>query len=376
MKFLSVPAMFNEEYLKKLQVLNNLNNEVKIIETYGSIPNFLFGSIRPANTIKQVTKEELIFYIKKSQELNIGFNYIMNTTILFEKEFTEEKKNELFSFIQEMIENGMTKITITIPFLIRIIRKKFPNLHIVASICLNVMSVQEIESLKELGVNTVVLAKDINRNFKILKNIIKNIQGVDIKLLCNTPCLLKCLDLGYHMNISAIQDNYLNQERIKVANNYLVSISAINCQLTRLKKPVEFLKGPWIRPEDLKIYNEIGIKFFKIDGRDKPESYILEVIKAYIEEKFEGNILYLLQGFYPKDKKEFLMIKNMEKLKIGVYLENNKLEGFLKGFLLNENICDKGCFNCNYCFSWSKNIEIDYDTKNFYEQHLIIKQKM
>ena len=372
MKYLSVPAMFNEDYLKKLNNLNNLNNSVKIIETYGSIPNFLFGSIRPANTIKQISKKDLIFYIKKSKELNLGFNYIMNTTVFSENEFTDDKKEELIKFIQELINAGMTKITIAIPLLIKFIRKNFPNLHIVASICLNVTSIQEIENLKSLGVNTVVLAKDVNRNFKLLKNIVKNIKEIDIKLLCNTPCLLRCLDLIYHMNVSALQDNYLKSNAS--SNEYFVSHAALNCQLTRLRNPIEFLKGPWIRPEDLKLYNDLGINFFKIDGRDKPESYVIEVIEAYIKEKFDGNFLYLLQGFYPKNREEFLKIRNMEILKIGIYLENSILDGFLSGFLNNENLCSNGCSNCNYCSTWSKNIEIDKNTKDFYEEHLILKK--
>lgn len=42
----------------------------------------------------------------------------------------------------------------------------------------------------------------------------------------------------------------------------------IKCTLIRFSNFKEMLKTRWIRPEDLKEYEEIGIDSFKITGRD------------------------------------------------------------------------------------------------------------
>ena len=106
MKYLSVPAMFTNEYLEKLNQMNKENKRgIKIYETYGSIPGYLVGSIRPSNTLKSITKEELFSYIKKGKELGIGFNYIMNSTVLDGFEYNKELKMEVINFIKVKLIN-------------------------------------------------------------------------------------------------------------------------------------------------------------------------------------------------------------------------------------------------------------------------------
>ena len=353
MKYLSVPAMFTNEYLEKLNQMNKENKRgVKIYETYGSIPGYLVGSIRPSNTLKSITKEELFSYIKKGKELGIGFNYIMNSTVLDGFEYNKELKMEVINFIKELVSVGLSKITISVPYLIKLVRKYFPNLHIVASICMEISSLQGLEDVRELGVNSVVMAKDTNRDFKLLRNILKNKGELSIKLLCTTPCIFKCSDLIYHMNFSSIQDN-------KLKNSYqitgkVIPHTAVRCQMRRLKNPVEFIKSPWIRPEDLDYYNKIGIEYFKIDGRDKTEDYNLEVINAYMNEEYDGNLLYLMQNYYPKNSLEFLTIDKLPNFKLGVFLDNKLLNNFINYFYDEGNPCNEGCQNCNYCENWKE----------------------
>ncbi len=364
MKYLSVPAMFSNSYIEQLYELNLKSKNTFIYETYGSIPNYLLGSIRPGNSLKQITEKDLLDYIKKSKEFGIEFNYIMNSTVINDFEFNEKVKKEMVSFINKLINAGLKRITLSIPYLIKFIRVNFPNLHIVASICMNISSVSELNSIIEMGANSFVIPKDLNRNFRLLKKFVKNKKNLTLKLLCTTPCLYKCSDLNYHMNISAYQDSVKN-------NNNSVPEAAINCQLKRFSYPVEFLKSPWIRPEDLKIYDSIGISYFKLDGRDKPEKYILEVIKAYFNEFFEGNLLYLFQGSYPKTEEDFYNLIGENTFKIGVFIDNKKLEKFIDGFLYEKLNCDDGCQNCNYCENWKdKVLKINEDFISFYSTYL------
>lgn len=362
MKFLSVPSMFSESYLYELNDINKKSKNVKIYETYGSIPNFLLGSIRPSNTIKNIDETFLLNYIKKSNEFGIGFNYTMNSTVLGNFEFDSSLKNELLIFIEKLSNAGLSKITVSVPYLIKFIHKHFPSLHIVASICMNINSVQELNAVEKMGAKSVVLPKDMNREISLLKKMIKNKGNLDLKLLCTTPCVSKCPDLNYHMNISSCQDNIISSNK----QNLTIPEAALNCQIKRLSSPVEFIKSPWIRPEDLKIYQDLGINYFKLDGRDKPEKYLLEVIKAYVNENFDGNLLFLIQGSYPKNKLELNNLITKNSFKIGVYLDNKKLDKFLINFINGKYDCSNGCYKCNYCEDWKNEaLIIDNTTTDF-----------
>lgn len=367
MKKLSVPAMFSKEYIQILNELNkNSKNGMFIYEVYGSIPNGPVGTIRPSDTLPKISKEYLLEYIKELKKTGIKFNYVMNSTVLDGSEYIAESRKEIISFIDEMVKAGLSGITVSVPFLIKLIRKNFKELKITASICMEINSVQGVKDVLELGADAIVLAKDVNRDFRMLEKIIKYTDK-EIKLLSTTPCIYKCSDLIYHMNLSSLRDNELKNS-FKVKGKFL-SHTAIRCQERRLKNLEEYIKSPWIRPEDLKVYEKIGIESFKIDGRDKPEEYNVEVIKAYMNEKYEGNLLYLMQNHYPKNRMIFEDLKNKkENVKgLAVYLDNSVLDEFLRPFEEKKVDCTVGCAECGYCNSWvEKSIFLDKENVEHY----------
>lgn len=368
----AVPAMYTESQLKDIVQLNkNSKNNRKVKELYGSIPSAPVGTIRPSVTLPTITIEELCDYIKRVNDAGIEFDYIMNSTVLDGSEYTKEGKQEIIEFVGKMVDSGLNTITITVPYIIRLIKKYYPKLNMTASICAEVESVQRALDFEEIGVNCIVPAKDINRDFKTLNNMNKACKS-NLKLLCTTPCLYKCSDLYYHMNLSSVRDNSL-QNSLKVKGNFM-SHTASRCQRRRLENLVEYIKSPWIRPEDLPYYEAIGINDFKLDGRDKTEEYNMDVLRAYMEGEHSGNLLYLMQNYYPKDKEEFDRIVNAQTddWRLCVYLDNTKLDGFIKHFASMKNTCEKGCTGCNYCQSWMEQSIMIY--KDNTDQYLDLLQ--
>ena len=364
---LSVPAMFDDDYLEKLHELNlNSSNNSYISEVYGSFPGAPVGTIRPSKTLPEISLEKVKNYIKLCNKYNITFNYIMNSTVLDGSEYSKEERKKILDFIDELVEYGLKRITITIPFLIKLVKRYFPNLHITASICAEVDSVKRALDFEELGVDCIVLAKDVNRDFNLIEQINKNFSG-EIKLLATTPCIFKCSDLFYHMNLSSIRDNDL-QYSFKVKGDF-ISHTAVRCQRRRLEHLEEYIKSPWIRPEDMRFYSNIGVNNFKIDGRDKSIEYNLDVITAYMNNKFDGNLLYLMQNYYPKNSSEMSMLSNSDSdfWRLAVFINNRLLDGFLEKFYTKKLNCNNGCKNCNYCNLWSeKVICIDKDNTDKY----------
>lgn len=348
----AVPAMYSETQLKELKKLNEKStNGRRIKEVYGSIPSAPVGTIRPSITLPSISIEKLCDYIRKVNSMGLEFDYIMNSTVLDGSEYTNDGKREIVEFVGKLIDAGLNTITISVPYLIRLIKKYYPNLNITASICAEIESVQRAKDFENIGVNCIVPAKDLNRDFKMLSNIKKACQA-NIKLLCTTPCIYKCSDLYYHMNLSSVRDNSL-QNSLKIQGDFL-SHTASRCQRRRLENVVEYIKSPWIRPEDLSYYEEIGIFDFKLDGRDKKEEYNLDVIKAYMEGHYDGNLLYLMQNYYPKNVEEFNSIveNTADYWKLCIYLDNKELDGFISHFSSMQSSCTKGCANCHYCDLW------------------------
>ena len=349
---LSVPSMYDEKYLVKLNELNcKSTNDTYITEVYGSLPNAPVGTIRPSITLPQVSIEYIKDYIKLSAKYNMNFNYIMNSTVLDGSEYIKEDRKKIVEFVKTLTDAGLTRITITVPFIVKLVKKYFPDLNITASICSEVDSVKRAIDFEELGVNCIVLAKDVNRDFALIEQINKNFKG-EIKLLATTPCIYKCSDLFYHMNLSSVRDNEL-QNAFKIKGKF-ISHTAIRCQRRRLENLDEYIKSPWIRPEDMDYYENIGIHNFKLDGRDRSMEYNLDVIEAYMNKSFDGNLLYLMQNYYPKNYAEMERLSNPSDdfWRLGVFLDNKKLDGFIKRFAEKKFDCNDSCENCKYCNMW------------------------
>ena len=100
-----------------------------------------------------------------------------------------------------------------------------------------------------------------------------------------------------------------------------------------------------IRPEDIKAYNEIGLKHFKITGRTGSTEYIIKTISSYLNESYEGNLLGLWKQL--ESIKPGVNEKDVETL----FIDNKKLDGFIDAWSVGRKVCDyEVCGEtCNYC---------------------------
>ena len=78
------------------------------------------------------------------------------------------------------------------------------------------------------------------------------------------------------------------------------------------------LYSGWIRSEDLKKYEDIGIYNFKIEGRGVKPDIMLKSIKSYVNMYYKGSVFDVLFTGIEKRKS------------IGVYLDNNLLNEFME----------------------------------------------
>jgi hypothetical protein len=79
----------------------------------------------------------------------------------------------------------------------------------------------------------------------------------------------------------------------------------------KLARPDELIKARWIRPEDVGDYDEIGIDSLKLLERFRNTETLMQVVKAYEQRRFDGNLVELLtlprQNAYNPPNLEYLI---------------------------------------------------------------------
>jgi collagenase-like PrtC family protease len=147
-----------------------------------------------------------------------------------------------------------------------------------------------------------------------------------IELLANSMCLLDCPYQKYHGDLVCW---FAKLER--GWDEPFRDYRSLGCEKTRLESPVELIKAPWIRPEDLGTYARLGVESVKLAGRTFATDDLTTVVEAYAHGQFEGNLWKLIAPHLP------------------VRVDNRSLDGFLRHFTEGPFPCREGCNCCGYC---------------------------
>jgi hypothetical protein len=143
-------------------------------------------------------------------------------------------------------------------------------------------------------------------------------------------------------------------------------------------QPELFLASRWIRPEDLHLYEALGVEEFKIIDRSRSTAWLLRATKAYASRRYDGNLLDILSlellgdpnGFHPsieeQSRKSLFQLDTEERrltlrmfrlrqrlLALNVFIDNAMLADFLEGF--REIQCaETFCDDCRYCHRYAE----------------------
>ena len=341
MRYFTIPADFKKSSIDLYSKMNSEYLNSQLVETYGQIvTGKIMNSGRLSDSIPDITFQELKNYIEYSGEKGIKFNYTFNASCLGNYEFTSEGISEIKSFIKELLQAGVDTFTVASPILMEIIKKVEDKVHIIASTICEINSVSKAVFYKHLGVDRIIVDADITRDFRRL-SVISDLFGDYVEIIVNNTCLRNCAYKMFHYN----HDSHCSGDaRYKSQISYYPS----RCLIQKYEKPENLLKLNWIRPEDLKFYENVGIHYFKIQGRPN----ILhgnpgKTLTAYFDQSFNGNLCDLLTMFLPTISHSFI--------------DNKKLDGFIDKFYDNNNLCNDNCDKCNYCFSYAeKCMDVEY----------------
>lgn len=329
MEALEFSAPYNDdpETLTEIFKLKRLGKNT-IREIYLSGPQKYFGSHR---ITPEMDINEFAEIVEKIHNEGLRVNLILNATCGGVEWYSQKAVNSIMEYLKYAHEElGVESVTIANPLYIMEVKRRFPDIEICASVLSDIDCVQRAVICRKAGADVITPDNNINRDLKLLKQI-KEATGSELKLMLNEGCLYKCPFRKFHSNITSHLSKEVDKKEVDVSFANFYSI----CNQLMREEPSQILKSGWIRPEDTRKY--IGItKFFKIVGRGDLKSRVIRATRAYLEERWSGNLLDILftsLGFFTSIS--------------GAYLDNESLDKYK--FFEKVTTCDKNCIQCSYC---------------------------
>jgi len=310
--------------------------EVKEAEGLDEVDEvFMGGSPDVMGSGRGVLHAPLLDEIREQTEYahqhGIKMNITMNSTCTGGHHLSFEGYKMFSWYFGELNKAGVDGVTVAEPYLVELLRD-YPMQTVVS--CLSyVESPQRAKFFDELGADMITVDTNINRHFDLLEGVVKAVN-CDVRLIVNEGCIYRCPFRYSHYNLASHLSS-LNQPRTPLfAPDYYFD----KCISLRLRDPTQIIKSAWIRPEDLKAYEDIGITAFKLSGRTKTVNWIIDCMRSYAHRSFKGNLLDLLDC--------------PQMLRYVFYIDNEKLEGSVEQW----KHCKKVCNECGYCDKLAKEV--------------------
>lgn len=158
---------------------------------------------------------------------------------------------------------------------------------------------------------------------------------------------------------------------------------SFSCMKQFIENPVEIIKSTFIRPEDLKFFEDLGVHCFKIVDRNRTTRFIFNALKAYIERKYPGNLLDLMSLFSYFDRKpekpkllkrEDLTVDSIDQFWMGMLsmlkldINNKRMEGYME--LKKKANHGSGCSECKMCLNHSDLVTFDKEAVEIVRQNI------
>jgi len=375
MKF-SVATNFQEDLIPKM-------NKKEVYEVYGKLTADFIGGCMPSYMLPSISKNKLHRHLKQAHEYGLKFNYILNSVCLGNKEWSIRGQRKLRYLLDWIASIGVDSVTVSIPYLLQLIKKDYSSLKVNVSIAAQVDNVLKAKYWEDLGAESINLDLSTYRNFILLEKIRKYI-GCKLQVLTNSICFHCCPSRFYHFAMCAHGSQSDDESR-----GSTIEYCLLNCQYQRLLDTTNFIRVSWIRPEDIHYYEDLGIDSLKIEDRATSIENICKIVDVYTNRRYDGNLMdliFMMSNFKNTDKflrviKYFFrpfrynlfLLFELSKIasKLYVYIDNRALDGFLEHFVKG-NCKDGMCIDCGYCQKVAeKAVKIDKD----YRDKALLKYK-
>ena len=230
------------------------------------------------------------------------------------------------------------KLIISDPFLIDYTARRH-SFHVSVSSISMVDSIEKARLYEGMGARRIILPMDCARKLDFVR-VLRDRISCEIEIMANLGCLYNCPHHSYHSQYHSHASRSELRDTVSEEDPYKEF-----CTSLMRREPWRALNAAFLRPEDLSIYDEIGVDYVKLAGRELGVDWIVNAAKAYVERTYSGNVLDLMSTPY--------------RIRSSMSIPN---EGIKKAFINTVMRCDKLCFGrCrqkggNYCERTAANI--------------------
>jgi len=228
---------------------------------------------------------------KINKELGIPLNYIMNPASYDAHIYFGDQKRELAAKIKGLADHGITILTFNNTMLMndKIISEALSGYEVKNSVNNMATTLEQVKALTDdVGLKSVFLGRDINRNMTEIKRIRKYCPDVKLHLLCNENCYPGCVYKKFcdELVSTASQEGDLKFNEL---NEYRTTVACDQRNFSLYQK----LANNIIYPSQMKHY-EPYIDVVKISGRLNPIGHIGKLFESYVN----GDNSYLLDNTF------------------------------------------------------------------------------
>ena len=284
----SIATSWSDALLDDLVSLNRSRPKACFSEIYGAHRTSVTGHGRPPYRLPQVEPDVFEQHVGHALQLGLRFNYVMNAPDFGGRENDSAWLKEVSSLLEYLARCGVSGVTISHPVLLQFVKREFPDFRTNASVIAGVDTVAEARKFEDLGVDVINLNPfTINRDFDSLLAIRQAIR-CELELYANIPCLDHCPQRDAHYRYSGRASQTAGTDEV-TQDPFLM-----RCSHTFLSEPMEFLRSPFIRPEDVSAYRAAGIDVIKLSDRTEATEFLLKTARAYAAEQYDGNLFDLI----------------------------------------------------------------------------------
>ena len=372
---ISVPYSFQPGLIARLAAYHQVK------DVYAKLPRDEIGGGRSSYTLRPAGAGSLVGAVKEAHSHGIGFNYLLNAAGLYGMEQTRTGQKKIRAMLDRLVSAGVDSVTVSLPYLLRLIKKRHPSIRIKVGAFALVDSPLKARQWEDLGADAIcVSAISCNRNFERLAQIRAAVK-CELVLIANACCMPNCAWETTHMHL--LSQSSTGGDRL---GGFCFDYCFLHCSRLRLLDPVNYVRSVWIRPEDIAAYEKLGYGSFKLVERSCPADLLLRRVAAYASGSFDGNLWELIApvaqisamqkatlphrlGMYRtfirpdlmkissvlrfKKYAETVIPSRFDRDSAPVYIDNRALDGFVH--MLPKDACAEGaCASCNVCRAWAE----------------------
>lgn len=282
----SAATRWDDDQLRRWANLSSDQRELSSI--YGCRQEQLIGHGRAPADVPYVDDETIERHALLARSLGVKFLYLLNGNCHHLDLSMPSVRKEFLTDLEWIVDGVKADaVVVANPRAVGIIRSRYgpEKLAVRVSTVAGVSSPRDLEPWLQLGIEGVVLHHDTNRDFAALKRIIdfssNSSPPINIELLLNESCIHGCSSRSTHYA-------RLAETGLKYVEGFQQT-----CNLLKFQDPSLLLAANWIRPEDVSLYNQIGIQRFKIAGREMPRTWLDRTVSSYLSGVYNGNLVDL-----------------------------------------------------------------------------------